>query len=586
MSSFVVQLHGGGTHDVSHVDDVAFRVSTGRLSSRRPGQVRSGGIGFRWAAIATDGELSDGVDRFIVRDTSPFMVEPPTGQQPVVSVTVEDHGARAVLTRDRFGAKPLFYVAHRGGWLIASEAKCLTPFLNGVSVDRDALAELVRYHWMPGSGYLDEQITQVLPGATVWLVPGQPARSTPLETITFDVARRDAHNESFEWFCDRTDEAFRSTIRRACKGAGEAAVLLSGGIDSSLLAALAKAEGIPLRAYVLRYEGYVNPEYDRAIAVSKMLDLPVEEVTVPRNALSTMVPYMVWREERTPRHANTVALRILLDACAQRSSVVIHGDGAEAIFGLKDVHRVGQFERRRRIAMALTGGRKRPRLAKVFAAMPSERARRIAKVLTNDAAEFYRQSRLIEYSPRALALLEPLYSGAELGEDIRELLPSTDALNSDAIHAYQCATFLQGSLLRIDRHASPLGLSVCLPFCSSEGLAVASVLPFRHKLRNGKGKPILRALCGRYLPAEVLAWPKIGFGAPHERWIMDSMSPRWVPELFRGAEPSRLARLLPDANLRTLIALDDHEAHWFAITLELALRQLEDTRSMGPGVAS
>jgi asparagine synthetase B (glutamine-hydrolysing) len=114
-------------------------------------------------------------------------------------------------------------------------------------------------------------------------------------------------------------------------------------------------------------------------------------------------------------------------------------------------------------------------------------------------------------------------------------------------------------------------------------LEVARHLPTRFKHRSGEGKPILREICSRYLPEEVARWPKIGFQTPDRDWVMGPGSV-WCSRLFDGGD-GHISRLIPEGRHRDLLDIDDHETRWLLITLELALRQLQDQNSVDPSIS-
>jgi hypothetical protein len=136
---------------------------------------------------------------------------------------------------------------------------------------------------------------------------------------------------------------------------------------------------------------------------------------------------------------------------------------------------------------------------------------------------------------------------------------------ADALQAYQASTFLVPSLVRHDRLSQPAGLEVESPFLRAPVVDLALRLPRSLRYLDGS-KPVLRALCDRYLPPEVSRWPKLGFPVPWQGWVREAFP--------RGTCPApRLGPLLPEGFLMVAEAAGDAEALWTAATLEALVEE-------------
>jgi asparagine synthase (glutamine-hydrolysing) len=548
----------------------AFLAAASRLGQRGRTPPREGTAGTaRWAAAAAPGELESGAT-LVIRDTEPYLVE---RGYPGASVRYDARTGQATLARDALGAKPLFYAPCAGGWVVGSEVKLLTPFLDRATVNPTGLSDVVNFRWLLGADWLVNPVRQVLPGETVELTAQRPPRRVRHDPLRF--APDLAEQRPFDWHCARAEEALRAALRRAAAD-GELAILVSGGIDSSVLAALAVREGLPARAYIARYEGYDNPEYERARTVSAALRLPVEEISVPADAAADFLPHHVWRLEQPPRHANNVVLDRIFARVAERGGVVVHGDGAEMMFGLADYHTLRTFAARRRLVAPLVPLRRQRWLRSLLG------EGRRTPWLDYTPSDYARIFDAIGYSKEARRLLDPLTHGRRPCPELSELIPDGRQPSHEQLQAYQTYTFLQCSLVRLDRLAAPRGVDVALPFLGADVVRLATALPPHAKARDGLGKPILRALCARYVSDEVAGWPKLGFKTPDRAWIMGPVSQR-AGALF-DAQDTALESVLGAPALAALRALDDHEARWLVVTLELTLRQLHDAPAAEPSL--
>ena len=127
---------------------------------------------------------------------------------------------------------------------------------------------------------------------------------------------------------------------------------------------------------------------------------------------------------------------------------------------------------------------------------------------------------------------------------------------------------IEGSLIRHDRLSRPEGIESVAPFLSPEVLGVASRFP---RELNGReiNKPVLRAICDRYLPSEVSRWPKIGFEAPRLEWLFGALLP-----LCQEAEAALAStNYLPKGFFRTALDLRDEDGVFSSLSLYLLTRE-------------
>lgn len=565
MSSFLI--YAGERNEKT---DRAFHEGIQQLSSRCSGAVRSGTRGrVRWAAIADPSEIVETHEALSIVDAVPFMIQPrrePATADGLTGVKAEWANGRAEITRDVFGSKPLHYASIGDGWAISSEGKALLPFLDSVAVDPIALSDAVNYRWILGEHTLVSGLRQLIAGETRTLVPGKQSERKTVETPRF----APESPGSYAAACDATDAALRVSLRRIANAGSEISVLISGGIDSSVLAAIAKSEGLPLRGYIVRYEGHENPEYDRACQVAKWLKIEVEEVVVPLTDMRDRLARMVWRLEQPPRNANNAAIERLFEAIQARRGVVLHGDGAEMMFGLADVFRLQNFSRKYRVLRTILGAGPWPRTVRTLSRMKNAMAEKILRVAQTTPADFARQFDAIRYSDTAREVFDRIASDHNPCAELSALLPDHHLPTAEDLQLFQTCSFLQCSLVRLDRIAAPLGVPVAIPFLSDEVTEVALRLPVEFKGRGGKGKPILRDLCDKYLPNEVARWPKMGFQSPDRAWAFDTHTPWMERSGNRG-----VLSVLSKSQVDRLMSVKDYEGRWFLATLDLALTQFD-----------
>ncbi|MES2178145.1 MAG: asparagine synthase-related protein [Gemmatimonadota bacterium] len=571
---------GGGAvlpEDVRHSVTVAMR-------ERCPGNIREHRAGNVLCLIGgVDGHVSDSRDHFVMVDgraglgaREPAVAGTPLDElarvwgdqgasilpdlQGSFALCAFDHRSQEItLVRDRFGSRPLFWLVWDDVAYVASECKVLAALGVVLNIDERALREMIVARWLVGEHHLLSPIAQV-PAAFCVRLGGSGMSPVVRQYWRLPFAPESVHATSMESFRDQARVALRASIDSIVEGRERVGILLSGGIDSSVIAGVASETTARCIAFVGRLPDSDNIEMHRAIEVAEHLGMQSVVVDVTVASLDDRVRSMVRRVEQCPRHANNLVLAQLLEAAAGHVDVVMHGDGAEVLFGLADSRRVGQFTRKHALFDCIPAAVRRT-AARRLRAFESERAWRLAQVLDCTPVSFASLLDRVLYTPGVARVLLDV-----VGRDAHGLLPmqhfSDYADDADALQSYQANTFLASSLLRHDRLSQPLGLTTAAPFLEAPVVALACRLPRELRYVNGS-KPVLRALCDLYYPPHVSRWSKRGFEVPWEQWMSETFEQITVCDEVAG--------LLPAGFVRAAIVERDPEALWLIHTLGILL---------------
>lgn len=467
-----------------------------------------------------------------------------------------------LLLRDRLGTRPLFYAKLGGRLLVASECKALQALGLPLEVDPAALREAMVYRWVTGESCLLSPAVRVPEAHLVQFKAGHPAQTRRYWRLRIDPEPLD--DDAFQRYQEEIEGALRACLRRLNTGSPRVGVLLSGGVDSSILTALAREEFGSCVAFAGRIDGFDNREFRRAGTVAAHLGVEFRGVEIDVGKIPQDLPYVVRRLEETPRHPNNLVLVQLLRQAGKEVDVLLQGDAADTLFGLDTKRHLRNFGRKREKLQWLP-----PRILRAGAGLleriPFRRAWEAARVLAWDESQFIRYADAILYKPRVrsalgLSLLDP--SAWESGD----WHPQPYLEGTQRVHLM--STGIEGSLIRHDRLSRPEGIESLAPYLSPEAIGVASRIP--RELCEGKtDKPVLRALCDRYLPAEVSRWPKIGFDIPRRDWLFGVLLP-----LCEEAEVALASTgHLPKGFLRTALDLRDEEGVFFGVSLYLLVKE-------------
>ncbi|HVL68413.1 MAG TPA: asparagine synthase (glutamine-hydrolyzing) [Vicinamibacterales bacterium] len=447
-----------------------------------------------------------------------------------------------LLARDRFGEKPLF-IARRGGDLyFASELQALLE-LPGLPrrVDRRALACYFETGYVPAPGTLFEGIESLEPGE--WLVwkrgtIRRGAVRVPQYAPDPELARPEAAREAVL-------AALRTAVRRQMISDVPLGAFLSGGIDSSSVAALMQeASSAPIKTFNVRFEEARYDESAVARRVAAHLGTDHHELTVTDASFQPEDLLRVVRHVGMPFADSSAIPTFVVSRHARRHvTVALSGDGGDEMFaGYPAFQWADRLERLARLPRALlrTGARaaglgagsralpgagrlRQARKALEYAALPGETAR--FRALHWLFAPEERQALTTDSAPPGCDAYLRMPADAQRWTPLRRRMYSR--------LRYELAGDM---LVKVDRMSMAVSLEVRAPFLDAEVAAVSARLPDHHLIQHGCGKHVLREAVRSLLPDEVFSHPKWGFSIPLHRFVNDRFREA-AAELLRAGGP-------------------------------------------------
>lgn len=460
------------------------------------------------------------------------------------------------LGRDRMGEKPLYYgwmgEAGRSTFLFGSEIKALRTHPDfDPAVDRAAVARMLRDGYVSGPGTIHAKIRRLPPGTTLRL-----SRATPDPAPSAYWSTADEIRAASERRLDPADPGGAVDALEAALGdAVEAQLLsdaplgafLSGGVDSSVVAALMRARSAgPVRSFAI---GFDDPAYDEAPharAVAAHLGLVHEELTVTGADALAVVPTLPAVYDEPFADASQIPTVLLSRMASRRVTVALSGDGGDELFcGYGRYPKAGQLWDRigrlprplRRLAGSAAAG-----LARVAGGRTmdgptfGQKAERLAELVgAADIADFHR--RFGAFWPMAHEAV--IGGGGGDGPGQPPALAAAALTSVERMMAFDALGYLPDDLMaKVDRAAMWCSLETRAPMLDHRVVSLAWRTPLSFKLREGRSKWILRQVLYRHIPAALVDRPKMGFSAPTHLWLRGPLRD-WAAALL---EPGRLAR--------------------------------------------
>lgn len=445
------------------------------------------------------------------------------------------------LARDRMGEKPLSWALHDGALLFASQPSALRRVPGfAPTIDRDALAELLRHAQVPGERTIHREVRQLLPGhlLEVEVDGGGRVRGVPHSRAWWsflDVARAGLAaplTVPAQEQVDLVAAAIETSVRGQLLADVPLGAFLSGGIDSSLVVAtMQRLSSRPVRTFTI---GFAEPAYDEsphARAMADHLGTDHTELVVTPAEAQAVIPELPHVYDEPFADSSQVPTLLVSRLARGAVTVALSGDGGDELFAGYD--RYARAVRVARVPRPIALG------AAAYYGLRGDRRRRSAALaLGRGPASSVR--RLLSANPEADALV--LGADAEAGRrrfDAR--WETTHGLGGlrERFMALDTTGYLPDDILhKVDRAAMAVSLETRVPLLDHRLVALAWRLSPEVRMGDGGGKWALREALARHVPRALFERPKAGFAVPIGRWLRGPLRP-WVEDLLA---PDALAR--------------------------------------------
>jgi asparagine synthase (glutamine-hydrolysing) len=461
------------------------------------------------------------------------------------------------LVRDRLGEKPLYY-GYLGSTLVfGSELKALRTHPEfGCSLNRDALALYLRHNYIPAPFSIYNGISKVLPGTMV-RISSEDADRTPTVTRYWSVesAAEQGLANPFAGSEENAVEHLDTLLRDAVKHRMEADVplgaFLSGGIDSSLIVALMQAQSArPVRTFTIGFHEAQYNEAKYAKAVAQHLGTDHTELYVTPQEAMAVIPRLPVLYDEPFSDSSQIPTFLVSQLARHDVTVVLTGDGGDELFGGYDRYFLGAdvwrkiqripspmralFARGIQAVSLQQWNRLISPMAHLFSNStwqrnPGEKLHRVAQVLTTGAPESLYLEMVSHWKQPAAVVLgahEPLTAVT----DFRRHLPVAE-FELRMMYIDSLSYLPDDILVKVDRASMAVSLEARVPFLDHRLVEFSWHVPLAWKVRQGKGKWLLRKLLHQYIPPALIERPKMGFGVPIDVWLRGPLR-EWAESLL------------------------------------------------------
>jgi asparagine synthase (glutamine-hydrolysing) len=473
---------------------------------------------------------------------------------------VDDANERLVVARDRFGIKPVYWLEQDGRLWFASELRCFRadPRVR-LEVDEERFGDYLGLGYVPGEKAIYCGVRRLPPGHRLVA----DARGARVEPYSDKALGFEGFPEDEEGQIALVERLLAASAERQLVSDVPLGVLLSGGVDSSVLTALLP-ESIrrDVRTFSVGFAGGGHHD-ERPVArrVAEHLGTRHVEREIELDASALFARAAEHLDEPLADPAAVPALAVA-EAAAREVKVVLSGTGGDELFGGYRRYRIGEVRKRLGLVPPVAASS----LAGLLATRAGSRATRWGELLVHagkaleargasDFIEAYVASQAPARDAEWRSVLAHAGNGGPVATLVGRLRTESWRDEDPARRAFEFDRrfYLPDDLLaKEDRMTMACSIEGRVPFLDEDLAAAAGRLPMRAKIRGGTGKWILREIARRRLPQDVVDRPKHGFSVPVTEWLRGPLAER----LADVAGSSSLSPVWDRAALRARV--DEH----------------------------
>ena len=444
--------------------------------------------------------------------------------------------------RDPFGIKPLFMATGTGGTAVASEKKCLLDLADLIGFDTAIDVRAVQHYtvlqYVPEPETLHRGVRRLESGCYARIRPGTAAPQTTryfAPRFTATPITRDTEQARY----DEITAVLEDSVAKHMRADVTVGAFLSGGIDSTAIAALAIRHNPRLITFTTGFEREGFSEIDVAVASAEAIGARhIAKVVAPDEFVAAL-PEIVWYLDDPVADPALVPLFFVAREARKHVKVVLSGEGADELFCGYTIYR-------------------EPLSLKPFDYLPGPLRRSVGK-MSKPLPEGMRGKSLLHRG--SLTLQQRYYGNARSFSDaqLRDVLPGfrddwthtdvtaplyAESADWDPVARMQhidLFTWLRGDILvKADKMTMANSLELRVPFLDPEVFAVASRLPVQAKITRTTTKYALRRALEPIVPPHVLNRPKLGFPVPIRHWLRTGPLLEWAHEMLNASTADHL----------------------------------------------
>lgn len=441
------------------------------------------------------------------------------------------------LARDQFGIKPMYVATTARGTAFASEKKCLLSLADDLGIDTSldyrAVEHYIDLQYVPEPESLQTGITRLESGCTATVRPGGDVTQHRYFRPRFETTAVAKGKEQDLY--DRIAAALEDSVAKHMRADVTVGSFLSGGIDSTAIASLAKRHNPDLLTFTTGFEREGYSEVDVAAESAAAIGCEHIVKVVSPEEYADAVPKIMWYLDDPVADPSLVPLYFVAAEARKHVKVVLSGEGADELFGGYTIYKeplsLAPFEKipgplnkgLNRLSRVLPDGMKGKSLLERGTTKMEERYYGNAR-----SFNFEQISRIAPWAKREWDHREvtaPIYAQSAHMDPVARM------------QHLDLFTWMRGDILvKADKINMANSLELRVPFLDKEVFAVAESIPYDQKIAQNTTKYALRRALEQIVPPHVLHRKKLGFPVPMRHWLAGDELHGWALEQIKASQ--------------------------------------------------
>jgi asparagine synthase (glutamine-hydrolysing) len=427
---------------------------------------------------------------------------------------------RLFCARDRLGKKPLYYYWDGRTLVFASEIKAILahPAVSA-RFEEALLAEYLAFGYISEERTMFSGIRKLMPGHHL-ILDLKKTKPEPEISAYWEIPApaAEAKQPDAEWIRECRSR-LEETVRMRLMSDVPLGVFLSGGLDSSAIAALMKRhfDG-PVKTFSVGYAERAFSELGYARQVAEAIGSDHHEVTVSMEEFFNALPQLVWHEDEPITWPSSVCLYFVSQLASQQVKVVLTGEGSDEMFGGYARYHFFDVNQRflRYYGVLPAAWRRAVRGWVSTTGLLSANLRRKLQHTVVGREESFEALYLDNFYSAFPASLPAAYAS------FQRYWKQTDGWEGLARLLYtDQKTYLVELLMKQDQMSMATSIESRVPFLDHEFVEFSTRVPATLKVRGGAGKYIVKKAVEGLLPKEIIYRRKMGFPTPLRQWLLD-----------------------------------------------------------------
>lgn len=454
---------------------------------------------------------------------------------------------KVYLVRDRLGIKPLYWGIHNHTLFFGSQLKSFRPHPSWhPTSNAKALSLYFQYKYVPTPFSIYEDIFKLEPGHILTIDASQEAKKESfwdLESIAIQATSHRHPHPSLEETLENLDTLVKDSVKRILISDVPIGCFLSGGIDSSLVAATMQSlSSSPIQTFSIGFERTEYNEAPQAKRIANFLGTSHHEEILTEKKCLDIIPHLATFYDEPFADSSQIPTYLVSALAKKNVTVVLSGDGGDELFGgytrYKAAHQLWSTLLRLPMDIRSLG-------ASTLSLLPPILLNTLSSLLPQKLAHAGLPNKVEKLSRILKSPSEKDFYKCLVTQDLdlKKLLVSNSEASLSTpdlgglsfiehMQYWDMKTYLPDDILvKVDRASMAVGLEARVPFLDHRLVELSWTLPEHFKIHKGETKRILKHLLAKKIPSALFSGPKKGFAVPIAEWLKGALK-QWAEDLI------------------------------------------------------